>query len=411
MREYKITAFACYIGYITQALVITLPSLLFTVFYNKFGISLSELGILITVNFFVQIAMDISSAAFIDKTGYRPPAIIAHICCFLGLIGLAVLPNILNNKYLATALPIFVSSIGGGLIEVLISPTMEALPTKKKSASMALLHSFFCWGQLATALFSTIYFSVFGIDHWYLLPLIWALVPFINIFLFIKVPLPEIEKEKKTMSIKELFMNKFFWLFLILMLCGGAAEQSMSQWASLFAETGLGVSKSLGDLLGLSLFAALMGISRLFYGLKSESLSLSKFILYSALLCIVSYALAVFSKNPLLSLLGCALCGLSVGIMWPGTFSLASRSFPRGGTAMFALLAFFGDIGCSLGPGMVGFLSDAFNSGKVSMLLFHGSASQQGLKFGLMFAIIFPLVLAIAICIVMKIRKKRHNLA
>ena len=388
MNRYKTTALACYIGYITQAMLLTLPSLLFTVFFNKFGISLSALGLIISVNFCIQICMDIISVFFIDKFGYRPPAVFAHICCFLGMIGLALLPNILSHKYIAICLPIFLSSVGGGLIEVLASPIIENLPTEKKSASMSFLHSFFCWGQLLTVLLSTLYFYLFGIDNWSILPVFWSIIPLTNIILFIKVPLPSLVKEKKTMSIRALFKNKFFLFFLLLMLCSGAAEQSMSQWASLFAETGLGVSKAVGDLLGISLFAGLMGISRIFYTVKCEKLNLYKFILFSGLLCIVSYLITVFSPYPLLSLFGCALCGLSVGIMWPGTFSIASKNFPYGGTAMFGLLAFFGDIGCSLGPGMVGFLS--------------GTLTQQGLKFGLMFATIFPVILLIAITFIMK---------
>lgn len=406
MQKYKITALACYIGYITQALILTLPSLLFTVFFNKFGISLSELGVIITINFCIQITMDILSAPFINKYGYRAPAVFAHFCCFLGLLGLSFLPDILSFKYIAICLPIFLTSVGGGLIEVLISPVMEGLPTEKKAASMSFLHSFFCWGQLATALISTLYFLWFGINNWKWLPLFWSIVPLLNVFLFLKVPLPAPFKEEKSMSMGALFKNKFFWLFLLLMLCSGASEQAMSQWASLFAETGLGVSKAFGDLLGISLFAALMGASRLFYGLKSEKIDLSKFILYSGLLCIVSYFITVFSPFPVLSLIGCALTGLSVGIMWPGTFSLASKSFPLGGTAMFALLAFFGDMGCSLGPGLVGFLSDIFRTARLPIQFFAGDLTQQGLKFGLMFASLFPIVLLIVITYIKKRCKK-----
>lgn len=406
--DYRHTTAACYIGYITQALVITLPSLLFTVFFNKFGISLSELGLLITLNFCVQIIMDLSSAAFVNKTGYRPPAIIAHFCGFLGLVLLAVLPEVMPaHPYVAVCLPIFLSSVGGGLIEVIISPIIDAVPSKEKSASMSLLHSFFCWGQLATVLISTLFFHIFGMKHWYFLPLIWSLVPLFNTFYFIKVPLPNPQSEEKTMSIKGLLKTKFFVLFLILMLCSGASEQSMSQWASLFAETGLNVSKTAGDLLGLSLFAVLMGISRIFYGIWGEKIDLSKFILGSAVLCIASYLITVFSPHPLLSLFGCALCGLSVGIMWPGTISLASERFPTGGAAMFALLAFAGDVGCSVGPGAVGALSD-FYQNFLKLEIFNGSLVQQGLKFGLSAAVIFPVVLVFAVLAVKKIQNKQH---
>lgn len=406
MKGYRTTSVACYIGYITQALILTLPSLLFTVFYNKFGITLSELGVIITLSFCIQITMDVSSAVFIDKHGFRPIAIIAHLCCFLGLLGLAVLPCMLNHKYLAVCMPILLTSVGGGLIEVLISPIMEALPTKKKAASMSLLHSFFCWGQLGTALLSTLFFYFFGIENWSFLPVLWSVIPLVNVFLFIKVPLPSPKKEEKTMTMKELLKSKFFLLFLLLMLCSGAAEQSMSQWASLFAESGLGVSKAMGDLLGISLFAALMGISRFFYGFNSEKIKLSKFILYSGILCVISYIITVFSPYAVLSLLGCAICGLSVGIMWPGTFSLACKKFPLGGTALFALLAFSGDIGCALGPGLVGFLSDAYKSQNADFMIFAGDITQQGLKFGLMFALIFPALLIITITYIMKRRNK-----
>lgn len=400
--NYKHTNLACYTGYITQALVITLPSLLFTVFFNKFGISLSELGLLITLNFCVQIIMDISSAAFITKTGYRIPAVIAHFCAFLGLVGLAVLPLAMpSHPYIAVCLPIFLSSVGGGLIEVLVSPIIDALPSKEKSASMSLLHSFFCWGQLATVLISTLYLHIFGMEKWYILPVLWSLVPLFNTFYFMKVPLPVPESEEKTMTISGLLKTKFFILFLILMLCAGASEQSMSQWASLFAETGLKVSKTTGDLLGLSLFAVLMGVSRIFYGIWGEKIDLSKFIFASAALCIISYAITMFSPYPIISLFGCALCGLSVGIMWPGTFSLAGEFYPKGGAAMFALLAFSGDIGCSIGPGMVGALSDFYQKTQ-NLNLFSGSQLQQGLKFGLLAAAIFPIILLITVHIVKK---------
>ncbi len=393
MKNYKLTSLSCYIGYAVQALIITLPSLLFTVFYNRFSFSLFELGNIIIIIFVVQIITDALSAVFISKMGYRAPAIFAHICCFLGLVGLSVLPNVLSFKYLAVCISVFVSSIGGGLIEVLISPLMEALPTDKKAASMSFLHSFFCWGELLTVLLTTLYFYIFKIGNWSYLPLIWSVVPFVNIFLFIKAPLPSPVKEEKATGIKSLLKNKFFLLFLVLMLCSGAAEQSMSQWASLFAEAGLGVSKSVGDLLGISLFALLMGASRLFYGLKSETVPLARFILISALLCITGYLLTVFSPKPVLSLFGCALCGLSVGIMWPGTFSLAAKNFSGGKTTMFALLAFAGDIGCALGPGAVGLLSDIFRQNNFCLPVFSGDINSNALKFGLMFATLFPVIL------------------
>lgn len=405
MSKYRHTSIACYLGYITQALVITLPTLLFTVFYNKFGISLSELGGLITANFIVQLIMDISSAFFVDKTGYRMPAVTAHFFAFAGLVLTAILPNVMTgNRFLGVCLPIFISSIGGGLIEVLISPIMEALPNEKKSASMSLLHSFFCWGQLLTVLLSTVYFYFFGIEKWYFLPLIWSLIPFVNMLYFIRVPLPEYVKEEKTGSVKEMLKTKYFVIFLILMLCAGAAEQSVSQWASMFAETGLGVSKTMGDLLGLSMFAVCMGVVRLYYGMKGNGKNLINYVLASGIICVLAYAVTVFSPYPVLSLAGCALCGLSVGILWPGIISLSSKWF-KGGTVMFALLAFAGDMGCSAGPGLVGLLSDLFKGGNIPLPLFNGDLTQQGLKFGIAVAAIFPVILTVSAFAVKKKKK------
>lgn len=392
----KFTFAACFIGYITQALILTLPSLLFTSFYSEFQISLKELGGIIIICFLIQILMDLISAPIVVKTGYRIPGMIAHLTCFLGLISLSFLPFIMENKLIAISLPIFLQSVGGGLIEVIISPVMEGLDTKEKSASMSLLHSFFCWGQLATALFATLFFFLFGIENWRWLPLILSIVPFSNIILFSFCHLPSPCPEGKLMSVKELFSSKLFIMFLILMLCAGAAEQSMSQWASLFAEKGLNVSKSTGDLLGICLFALLMGISRIFYGFFAEKINLLKFTFISSALCIISYLITIFAPIPYISLFGCALCGLSVGIMWPGVLSLSSAKYPLGGSTMFGLLAFFGDIGCSLGPGMVGFLSDFYNN-----LNFSSNVS-SGLKFGLLFAIIFPLIMFLTILFMKK---------
>jgi len=402
--KYKHTSFACYLGYITQALVITLPTLLFTVFYNKFGITLSEIGFLITANFFVQLLMDLSSTLYINKTGYRLPVVFAHFSAFSGLILLSLLPELMHeHRYFAICLPVFISSIGGGLIEVLISPIMEAIPNKKKSASMSLLHSFFCWGQVATILLTTLYFVLFDIENWYYLPAIWSIIPLFNMIYFLKVPLPKPLKEKNTTRFSKLLKNKHFLLYLLIMLCSGASEQSMSQWASLFAETGLGISKTAGDLIGPTLFAVLMGISRVYYGIKSEKINLSKLVLYSGILCVISYLVTVFSPNPVISLISCAACGLSVGIMWPGTFSLTSEKF-KGGASMFALLAFAGDLGCSTGPGLVGIMSDIFKTFVFSIPVFSGNLVQQSLKFGLLIAAIFPVILIISI---MKTRRKK----
>ena len=303
---------------------------------------------------------------------------------------MGVFPFLFSNAYAGLIVAVLINAIGGGLIEVLISPIVESLPGDEKASAMSLLHSFYCWGHVSVVIISTLYFVTVGISKWYLLTIFWAIIPFFNAFFFSKVPLHTVEAEAESLPIRKLFSMKIFWMFLILMICSGASEQAMSQWASLFAESGLKVSKTLGDLLGPCAFAVLMGVSRVFYGKFGAKIKLKKFIIASGFLCIISYLLATLSPYPLLSLVGCGLCGLSVGIMWPGTFSLSCQYCPQGGTALFALLALGGDIGCAAGPGLVGVVSNLAN---------------DNLKSGLLFAMVFPIVMVIVTGMLRKIKK------
>lgn len=387
--NYKHTRNACYLGYITQAIVNNLSPLLFVTFQSQFSISLEKIGTLISFNFAVQMIVDVISAKLVDKIGYRICSIAAHIFCTAGLVGMGILPFVFSDPFLGLLLAIFINAVGGGLIEVLISPIVESLPGDEKASAMSLLHSFYCWGHVSVVLLSTLFFVTVGIKRWYILTAVWALVPLFNTILFAKVPLNTSHMENAPMPLRRLFSMKLFWMFLILMVCSGASEQAMSQWASLFAETGLGVSKTVGDLLGPCLFAVLMGLSRAFYGKFGSKINLKNFIILSGLLCIGSYLIATLSPWPLVSLIGCGLCGLSVGIMWPGTFSLSCEYCPSSGTAMFALLALGGDIGCAAGPGLVGAISNA---------------AGNSLKTGLLFAIIFPLLMLL---VIMGLRRKR----
>lgn len=385
--QYRHTRNACYMGYITQAIINNLAPLLFLTFQTQFSISLEKISLLITFNFAMQMVVDILAAKYVDKIGYRCSVVAAHIFSTLGLLCLGTLPLLFKDAYLGLVIATMLNAVGGGLIEVLISPIVDSLPGKEKASAMSLLHSFYCWGHVSVVLLSTLFFVTAGVSKWYFLTLLWAIIPLCNAFFFARVPLNTITEQHEPMSIKKLFSVKLFWVFLVLMLCAGAAEQSMSQWASFFAETGLNVSKTMGDLLGPCAFALLMGLSRAFYGKFGSRINLKHFILYSGILCIFSYLLATLSHSPILALTGCALTGLSVGIMWPGSFSLASEYYPKGGTAMWAFLALGGDIGCGLGPGLVGFISNA--------------AGGQ-LRTGLMFALAFPAVILILVLMLPK---------
>ena len=391
--NYNHTLYASYLGYVCQAIVNNLAPLLFLTLKRTYGISLGQITLLVTFNFGVQLLVDLASTLFVDRLGYRRCAVIAHVCCALGLAGLAVLPELLPHPYVGLLAAVCLYAVGGGLIEVLISPIVEACPTEKKDAAMSLLHSFYCWGCVLVIALSTAFLALLGSDSWRMLPLLWALVPAANAMLFSRVPVNSLTPEGGGMSVRELLRSSGFWLLALLMVCAGASELSMSQWASAFAEKGLGISKTLGDLAGPCFFAVLMGLARVLYAAFSDRISLLGFMRGSCVLCVASYLLAVFAPHPALALLGCGLCGLSVGILWPGVFSIAAGRMPAGGTALFALLALGGDLGCSSGPTLVGFVSEQA-----------GGALQAGL----LAAILFPLVLLAGSFWLRRILPERH---
>lgn len=392
---YRHTLHACYRGYITQAIVNNLAPLLFILFQSRYGLSFEKVGRLILINFGVQILADLLSVKYVDKIGYRNAAVLAHIFCTAGLVLLSVLPNVLPSPYLGLILAVIVYALGGGLLEVLVSPIVNALPGEEKESAMSLLHSFYCWGQVGVVLVTTLLLKLFGEAFWPVLPVLWAALPLFNLFSFLRVPLAPPVPEAELTPLKELFRSKFFILALILMLCAGASELTMSQWSSLFAEKGLQLPKVMGDLLGPCLFAVLMGAGRALYGVMGSKLNLKTLLVACGTLCVVCYLVTVFSPWPLLALFGCAFCGLSVSLMWPGAFSLSAEKFPTGGTALFGMLAVFGDLGGSFGPWLTGIVSDAAQKNPVPLFsgIISGDASQFGLKCGLLAGTLFPLVL------------------
>ena len=377
--SYDCTMRACFTGYIVQAIVNNFVPLLFLTFQRTYHIPLQQITLLVTFNFGIQLLTDLLSVAFVDRMGYRASMVLAHILSALGLICLTVLPEWMGHPFAGILISVIIYAVGGGLLEVLVSPVVEACPSTHKEKAMSMLHSFYCWGHVGVVLFSSIFFKLAGIENWKLLAVLWAVIPILNALVFTRVPIaPVLPEGEEGMTIGTLFQNRTFWLLFVMMICAGASEQSVSQWASLFAEKGLGISKTAGDLAGPMAFAVLMGASRAFYGNYGEKINLDRFMAVSSVLCILSYLCLVFMPVPVLSLAGCALCGLSVGIMWPGTFSRASKALPAGGTALFALLALGGDIGCSGGPSLVGMVS---------------GMCKGNLKIGILAALIFPVLL------------------
>ena len=402
MRKYTYqhTLHACYLGYITQAIVNNLAPLLFIIFQTEYHLSFEMLGRLILLNFGTQIVTDILAARYLDEIGYRRAAVLAHACSALGLVSLGILPRLFSSAYVGLATAVVIYAVGGGIIEVLISPIAESLPGEAKAATMSLLHSFYCWGQVGVVSITTLLLKVLGADFCFLLPILWALLPVYNLFEFRKVPLLDpIAKEEKT-PFKQLFTSRVFGLALLLMLSAGASELTMSQWSSLFAEKGLQVPKMVGDLLGPCLFAVFMGIGRTFYGIRGEKVPLQAALAVSAVLCLICYGVTVFVQIPLVSLFACALCGLSVSLMWPGTLSLTAQAYPKGGTVMFGVLAICGDLGGAIGPWLAGWVSDLTQKINKLVLLAEVnnlSPDQLGLKTGLFVAMVFPLLLLIGV--------------
>ena len=392
---YRHTIRACLTGYIVQAVIVNFAPLLFLTFQTSYHIPLTQITMLVTVNFGVQLLVDLLSAGFVDKIGYRVSIGIAHLTAAAGLIMLAVLPDVLPTPFYGLLAAVVVYAVGGGLLEVLVSPIVESCPTDNKAGTMSLLHSFYSWGQVGVVLLSTVYFAVFGTARWKILAMLWALLPICNFFVFTRVPIAPLVKEgERGLSLRELFSRRIFWLFFLMMLCAGASEQAVSQWASTFAEQSLGVSKTVGDLAGPMAFAVCMGAARSFYGKYGEKVDLDGFMIGSAALCVLSYLLLSLVPVPALGLVGCALCGVSVGIMWPGTLSKAAATLRGGGTAMFALLALAGDLGCSGGPTLAGMVS---------------AAAGDELRAGLLAAVVFPLVLLLGLLLLW--RKKRASAA
>ena len=395
MSRNRYTLFACYFGYITQAIINSLLPLLFVTLQHQFRLSVSQIGFMVSYNFIMQILVDLFAAKYGERIGYRRCMIAAHIAGAVGLAGLAVFPFILPDPYMGLLVCITIYAIGGGLIEALVGPIVQALPLIRKESAISILHSFYCWGHAGVVILTTLFFQFFGTENWRLVCILWAMIPAGNLILCSICPMYQRGDEGETLPIRQVFRMRRFWLFVLLMLCAGAAEHAMVQWSSFFAEEGLHITKAVGDLLGPCMFAILMGISRAVYGAFGDRFPLPRVLVITGFACMGSYLLAVFSPIPMLSLVGCGICGLTVGLMWPGSFNLCAKHCPKGGTAMFALLAVAGDLGCSAGPSVVSSVADVFGG---------------QIKPGLLTASIFPLLLALGVIILRTVHsdKKEH---
>ena len=393
-KNYQRTLKACYLGFITQAIAANFAPLLFLKFHADYGISLGRIALISTAFYFTQLVVDVFCARFVDRIGYRKSVVASEVASVLGLVGLAFIPDLCADPFAGIIACVIVYAIGSGLIEVLCSPIVEACPFDHKEAVMSLLHSFYCWGSVGVILLSSLFFTAFGIGSWRILACVWALIPLYNIFNFAACPIEHLTEEGKGMTIGQLFRTPLFWVSILLMVCAGASEMSMAQWASAYTEAALGFSKSIGDLIGPCLFAVTMGVSRVIYGKYGAKINLNRYMIASGILCLCCYLLASLSSNPVLGLIGCIFCGFSVGIMWPGTISITSPRLPRGGTALFAFLAMAGDLGGAFGPSLVGTVSQQ---------------AGDSLQTGMLAGCVFPLVLIVSLLLIGRSAAKQRN--
>ena len=390
---YKHTVLTCYIAYISSACANNLASLLFIIFQDDFGLSTVQLATIVSLNFLTQIAVDFLGAKYIDKVGYRATAVIASGFLIMGIAGLGALPKLTDNTFIALCIASLIYAIGSALYEVIISPIIEALPGEHKEKAMSILHSFYCWGHLGVVILSTAFLVVLP-QIWFVLPILWSIVPLVALFMFTKIPIKTLNDNAPSMKIGKLFSTKLFWLFIILMVCGGAAEMTMAQWASLFGESELGLSKLMSNLLGPCFFALMMALTRTIYGKYSEKMPLVQILAIASAITVIGYLMVAFVPNPYIALIGCGIVGIGVALYWPGTLSVAAKALPMGGASMFALLALFGDVGCSVGPQLTAFVSESFGN---------------NMKIGFIATLIFPVIIALS-CIFFMIYKKKKTL-
>lgn len=413
--KYRNTLVSCYLGYITQAIIVNLTPLFFVIFREEYNMSLAGIGQIVLVLFLMQLFIDAFAIKFVDKIGYKKTAVISSCFAALGLVLMSVLPVLMDNTYAAVMISIIVGSVGAGLTEVIISPIVDSLPSEAKASTMSLLHAFYCWGQLLVVVVTTIVLKIIvnmlGPEFWMLIPAAWALIPFFNIFGFIKAPVIEPHDTNSFSGLLSLFKDKTFIVVLVLMICAGASECSMSQWASYFAEVALGIPKVVGDILGPGLFALFMGIGRTVYGCFGKKIDLKKCLAACSVITVICYVLTIFCRLSAVSLIGCSVCGLGVSLMWPGMLSMSSERFPSGGSAMFALLALGGDIGCSIGPWITGIVSDKVCEGTYFLKISESigmEIQELALRSGLFVVMIFPIFSVIGVIAIIRGLKKKN---
>ena len=407
MQSYKSTIAACYIGSFVQAIIVNTTPILFIPLREQFGLTFQQMGLLVLINFISQVGCDILFSNAIDKYGFRRFVVAAHGLAVVGLVLFAASPLLFDRPFAGFVTATIIFSGSGGLLELLLSPIVNAIPTDEKAGAMSVLHSFYSWGQAAVILLTTVLLFVFGRAWWQWIILIWTLVPLFNFFFLMRVPFAPNVPEEQRQGMDKILLKPFFIAALATILCGAAAELCISQWASAYLEEAMRLPKVVGDVGGVCLFAVMMGVGRLFYGMYGKKINVSLMMLIGTVGAAACYITVALSGTAVLSLLACGLCGLCVSLLWPGTLVVASEHYPLAGAWMFAILA-AGDIGASAGPWLMGVVAEqAHRLPFLSGLLTQGmSPDQLGLRAAMLVSALFPII---AFFCLRWMRKRTHD--
>lgn len=407
-KEYNLAKYACYLGSGGMAIVSVLSPLLFVTFRELYGISYTLLGLLVVANFLTQLSVDLIFSFFTKYFNIHKTVRTMPIITFSGLLIYTLMPLIFPEYvYLWLIIGTIVFSASAGLGEVLLSPVIAAIPSDNPDREMSKMHSAYAWGCVAVVVISTLFLKLAGTHNWQFLALLLSLLPFANAIIFAKAKLPEISINQDAEKGGVSFKNKGIIMCFVCIFLGGATEVTMSEWVSNFIESGIGLPKVVGDILGVAMFAAMLGIGRTIYAKIGKNIS--SVMLFGMAGSTVCYIVASLSLNPVTGLIACAVTGLCVSMLWPGTLIYAEENFPKLGVAVYALMAAGGDLGASVAPQLVGVLSDkiaVMNFAEILAQKLCITAEQVGIRAGMLAAAVFPLLGVVVILIMKRFFKK-----
>lgn len=392
-NNYKILKLACYSTNVSMSVITNMPPLLFLTFREQFGISYSLLGLLVTVNFFTQLLVDLIFSFFSHKFNIQKAVKFTPVLCMIGLLFYSLCPSLFkNNEYIALVIGTVIFSASGGFGEVLISPVIAAIPAKDPDKEMSKLHSTYAWGVVGVVLFATAFLAVFSSKYWQILMLILSLIPLFAAIAFAFSKVPTMQTPERVSGALKLLKNSGVWMCVLAIFLGGAAECTMAQWCSGYLEQALGIKKIYGDIFGVALFSVMLGAGRTLYSKIGKNIA--PVLFFGALGAALCYFIAALSPFAVVGLVACALTGFCVSMLWPGSLIVASDRFPAGGVFIFALMAAGGDMGASIGPQLVGIVTDASIKNPFLIDLasrFSVMPEQLGMKLGMLIGMLFPL--------------------